>query len=75
MQQQTTTLNRRTAYTGQHVRITLRSGHTYEGHLAGWGAQIIALRPTDGGKYGWKVESHAVATVARVESATATTSA
>jgi len=62
-------ITRRKAHTGQHVRVTLRTGEIYTGHLAGWGAQILALRPTDGGKHGWKVESHAVPNVLIVERA------
>lgn len=54
---------------GMHVRIVTRDGDTFAGHIDGWGKQIIAIRPTDGGQHGWKVESHSVHSIDRVETA------
>ena len=52
---------------GMHVRVVLRDGRAYTGHIDGWGKQLIAIRPTDGGECGWKVESHSNFSVDRVE--------
>lgn len=52
---------------GMHVRVILRDGKSYTGYINGWGKQLIAIRPTDGGQHGWKVESHSNYSVERVE--------
>jgi hypothetical protein len=64
------TITRKTKTTGQHVKITTRSGSTHTGTIKGWGIQVLDIRPTDGGRYGWKVESfhnHEIAHVETIE--------
>lgn len=52
---------------GMHARVILRDGRSYTGNIDGWGKQIMTIRPTDGGQHGWKVESHWVGSIDRVE--------
>lgn len=60
-------VTRKSHYKGQHVRITFKNGETCTGRISGWGPQILAIRPTDGGRHGWKVESYGVTQFTKVE--------
>lgn len=65
-----TTLSRRTATRGQRVTVTLKSGEAVTGTLAGWGAQMLSVRPEPGqGLMGWKREEWWVGAVERVTAA------
>ena len=53
-------------YRGQSVHVHLNDGSTYTGTINGWGPQILSIRPTDGGRRGWKVESYSFIEIDRV---------